>query len=282
MNTACLGILLLFAPLTWAAADVTVGDSSESVRSNLGVPRGTLRVGDRDILYYDRGEVELGSGVVTRVSLRSEDEQAALEAKRAAEARRVREEREILRARLIAEGRELKARKLADLSFQSAPLDYQVAFWEDFSRRYADVPSGEQLQVARARLTEQATERQAKSEQIRRLAELEARVAEAEARSEAMADRPVRRFYYPYHPPHGPSYPINFAPVEYRWFESPLPYATSPGMPPLEPVYRKDSAPWPGNPTTDGAPIWDRPGERHRTDRNTPGMRDNSSSRGRD
>lgn len=271
MKAACLGFFLLIAPLVSIAADVAVGDSLESVRSNLGIPRGNLKTGSRDVLYYDRGEVEVRSGVVIRVSLRSEEEQAAFDARRTAEALRAREEREILRARLTAEGEELKARKLADPSFQASPPGYQVAFWEDFSRRYSDVPSAEQLQVVRARLAEQMTDQQAKMEQARRLAELETRVAEAEARSnEALAYRSVNRGFYPYQSSPHDRYPLNLWPINYQLFESPLPYATSPGMPPMQPVYRKDPAPL-NYPVKRDEPRRDNSGRSYRMDRDSSG-----------
>ena len=176
-------VLLLSLPLCLAAAEVQLGDTFSDVRTALGAPRGQVRAGDRLLLYYERGEVQLQAGAVSRVALLSSADFAALQTRRAAEAVRLREENEIRTARLGAEGEALKARKLADPSFQAAPVAYQVAFWEDFSRRYPGVSSSEQLAIARMRLNEQLEEKRRLALQEERLAELEARVIAAEART---------------------------------------------------------------------------------------------------
>lgn len=187
-------VLLLVAPLWLAAEEVRPGASLAEVRAALGAPRGQLHLGGRHLLYYDRGEVELQGGSVTRVALLSADEQAAREVKRAADAVRIREEQEMRRARLSAEGEALKTRKLADPAFLAAPPDRQLAFWENFSRQYAEVPVAELMSAARLQLTGQraALER---AEQAERIAELEARVAAAEARADLMR----RRLYISYY-----------------------------------------------------------------------------------
>ena len=189
--------LLIFLPLPLVAGEVKTGDRIDSARSSLGVPRGRLHVGDRELFYFDRGTVEVSAGLVTRVNVRSEEDQTALENKRTTDAVRSREEQEINQARLITEGDALKTRKLSDPAFLATPLRYQVAFWEDFSRRYSAVSCVEQLSIARSKLAEQV---QGEQVQAQRLAELEARIAEAEARAaeaEARADR-ARGYYSSY------------------------------------------------------------------------------------
>ena len=64
-----------------AAAEVRPGASLEEVRGTLGLPRGQVQVAGRQVLYYERGEVELQNGAVTRVALRSEEEHASLTAR---------------------------------------------------------------------------------------------------------------------------------------------------------------------------------------------------------
>jgi len=243
-----LPVLLLSAN----AGEVKPGDAMIDVRLNLGAPRGEAHVGDREIFYYDRGEIEARAGIVTHTSLRSEAEQAALETKRSLEATRLREEREIRQARLNAEGEELKARKLADASFRTSPLSYQVAFWEDFSRRYPTVASAEPLLEARIRLAGETEDKRKQLEQAQHLAELEARVtaAENDARENRLFDQQrlgAVRGYSPYL-----SYSSYRGSRDYcprpeplksvtRLYEYPVPYATSPGMPPVQPVYRKET-----------------------------------------
>ncbi len=215
-------VLLLALPLLLPAAEVRPGDNLGEVRAALGVPNGQLRIGDRHLLYYDRGEIELQSGAVTRVALLSDADYAALEVRRG----RMREEQEIRRARLSAEGETLKGRMLADPSFQAAPLAYQVAFWENFSRRYPEVSGTEHLTIARLRLAEQ---RRIQVEQEQRLADLEARVAETEARA-AEAEFVVYRglAYYSY----GGGYArhsFSLWPVDYRFNDIQPPYITTIG-----------------------------------------------------
>jgi hypothetical protein len=250
MKAIPLTILLLLPLSSVAVAEVKVGEPLADVRATLGIPRGQMLVGEREFFYYDRGEVEARSGVVTRVSLRSAEEQAVLESRRSADVLRVREEQEIRRARLSSEGEALKVHKLTDPAFQASPLSYQVAFWEDFSRRYSDVPCAELLNETRVRLAVQKTEAQTQNEQARRLAELEARVAAAESEvrsvtTSASADVAFVRSYYPSYRGQRDYYRApNPVKIETRMYEFPLPYATSPGMPLMQPTYRKDPAPF--------------------------------------
>ena len=250
MKSLVLSILIL-STFTAFAVEIKTGDSVSQARLELGAPRGDARAGDREILYYDRGEIEARHGVLIRVSLRSADEQAVFESKRSAEAVRVREEKEIREARLNLEGSALKTRKLADPGFLSSPLSYQVAFWEDFSRQYPNVASAEQVLEVRARLASESDEKRRQAEQARRLADLEARLAAAEDEARINRSYGYERFSF------GPGYssfgrsasyrfPRDYCPAPVpvksvtRMYEYPLPYATSPGMAPLQPAYRKD------------------------------------------
>ena len=234
-------VLLLSVPLALAAAEVQSGSTLKDVRAALGAPRGQVRAGDRLLLYYDRGEVQLQAGTVTRVALLSVADFDALQVRRAAEAVRIREENEIRSTRLGVEGEALKARKLADPSFQSAPVSYQVAFWEDFLRRYPGVSSGEQLAIARMRLNEQLEEKRRQAQQEERLAELEARLNEAESRaSEARYEAyPVR-----YHSSYGRMYGQSsngLWPVEYHFAGAEYPSVLSLLRPSIQPVVQYPS-----------------------------------------
>ncbi len=179
-----LNVALLFVlPLTVFAGEVKLGDSLESVRSTLGTPRGQSHLSGRDVLYFDRGEIELSAGLVTRVALRSEKDQAVFENKQVANADRVRQEQETKHAQAITEGTAVKARMLADPAFQATPLSYQVAFWKNFSRKYSTVSCAEELSIAQARLNEQIEVAQKQAAQAQRIAELE-----AQARADAARD----------------------------------------------------------------------------------------------
>jgi len=224
---AALFVLSVLVPFAAASAEVRTGDSACDVRATLGTPRGQMKAGDRQILLYDRGEVELRGGAVTRVALLTDAEFAALSARRAAEATRLSERN--------AQGETLKASKLADSTFLGTPASYQLAFWQDFSRRFPGVTVSEQLQAARARVTEQYYEHLVSEE---RLAELEARVSDTEAwaRRAAVDSYQVASYvsdtgygYYGgyYRRYHG-SQDSAAWPVQYQFARSPQPYATSP------------------------------------------------------
>ncbi len=224
--------LLLMLPLVSFAAGVKPGATIDEVRATLGVPRGQVQAGERNVLYYDRGEVELTAGTVTRVSLLNDKEYAMREARRAAIAERVREEN----ASRTAAGEALKARLLASTAFRNAPLTYQVAYWEDFSRRYPGVSCAEELTVARMSLAVLLEENRVRAGQE------EARVAEMEARAEADESGAARMAFYGYptrtryHAYRG-SAPSIF-PIEYKFFGYEIPVAASPGSLIGNPNYR--------------------------------------------
>ena len=178
-----LAALLLLAAPALAAMDVHLGDSLADVRSALGPPRGQAQLGDRLVLFYDRGQVQLVGGRVTNSDFLSPQDFAALQAQREAAAARA--------AQARAEGEALKAKKLADPAFLSAPPAYQLAFWEDFRRRYPDVSCDDAYNLALARRQEQLEQ----AEHDREMADLRARVATAEDRA-AEAEQEARRTRY--------------------------------------------------------------------------------------
>lgn len=185
-------ILVLSLPLAMGAREVAVGDSAVQVRETMGAPRGHLQLGERDVLYFDRGEVELNGGRVTRVGLRSLEEQTSFESKQAASVARADE----IRNRVMEEGRALLAGKLSDPVFRATPYSYQVSFWENFSQRYPSVSAAEPLLIARARLAEQAAKVEAdraRAEQAQRIADLAERAARADARAR-------NDYVYPFYP----------------------------------------------------------------------------------
>lgn len=240
-----LSSLVAVLALPLAAADVAPGDSLAEVRAALGSPRGHLQRGDWQRLVYERGEVELVGGVVSRVALRSVEAHRQYLVERQAAAEQARAEQEARFARRTAEGEALKARKLADPMFLAAPVAYQVAFWEDFALRYPEVPSAEELTIARLRLVESEAIARHRREEERRLADLEERVRQAEARAaaaELAAERAQRYPRYVGYGRRGRDYdPQVFMPVEYRFGENPQPpYVTPSG----NPAGRMDGAPY--------------------------------------
>jgi hypothetical protein len=230
----------LFAAVL-AGAEVQRGDSLDHVRNTLGAPRGELSRGDIQVLVYDRGEVELRDGVVSKVLLRSADEQAAYAQRAEEQNARARQENEARRARLLSEGEALKERKLADPNFVNAPASAQLSFWLDFARAYPEVPVADLLLSARNRVAAEYAADERRRRQDETIAALERRVAEAEARAEAPPQivAPISYPYYPIyrrHPRHRPEpdHPVNFFPMQYPehiGLGSPRP--PEPRMPPV-------------------------------------------------
>jgi len=221
------------------AAEVQPGASLEEVYATLGTPTGQLHRGGRHVLYYERGEIELQNGTLTRVALRSPEEHAI----RVAREEQLRGEREARRALGLAEGTALRDRKLADASFQAAPVAYQVAFWEDFARRYPEVSCSEPLTIARLRLNEQIQDKLKWDKKENRLAEIEERYAAADR---SPVYYPVRTYYtHSYRRHHGDS--AGLGPITYTFFDTPLPpYTTPSGNPAGNPASSEpDDQNWP-------------------------------------
>lgn len=234
MKTRVICLALVLATLV--SAEVRTGESLDQVRAILGTPNGEVQLGDRVLLYYDRGTVELQEGRVTKVALRSEEEHAVLLARET----RLRAEQEEQRARLLAEGAALKDRKLADGSFQSAPVSQQIAFWEDFARRYPGVSVADPLSVARLRLNEQIAEQRRRDDELRRLDEIERRLAAAE--SEPVYYR-VRTF--PTYYGHRRHYrEFGLGPITYTFYDAPLPAYVTPTTPVITPLIGDPAQPF--------------------------------------
>lgn len=103
------------------------------------------------------------AGAVTRVALMTDDAFAALQSRRSEEAARLAEQRR--------KGEAAKAGKLADPAFKKSPVRSQLAFWQDFLRRYPNVPVAAELAELRRRQFEEDRQQQ----------ETEARLADAKA-----------------------------------------------------------------------------------------------------
>jgi PAS domain-containing protein len=218
-------VIFLVCALTSALAadDVRPGASLGEVQAVLGPPNGEAQINDRQLLYYERGTVELRDGRVTKVALRTVEEHAALIARE----ERMRTERENVRARVLAEGNALRERKLADAMFQAAPAAHQVAFWEDFARRYPGVSVAEPLSIARMRLNEQLDEKRRRAEELNRLDQLEERLAAAEREPVYYRVRSHAVHYGRYH--HHKEFGLG--PVTYTLYDAPLPAYTTPTTP---------------------------------------------------
>jgi hypothetical protein len=265
--TRVLAACVLSASPFAVGAEVRTGDSLADVRNALGAPRGQVKMDGRQVLYYERGEIELQNDTVTRVALRSAEEQMALEAREV----RNREERLVRLNQLLAEGNALRDRKMADAAFNNAPLVYQVSYWENFARAYPGVSVTEPLSIARLRLNEQQESQRVQDQQAARIADLEDRLAQAEGDY-----YPIYNTGYYGRGYRGPAYPPNFGNIRYDFqtttaapYETPrgAPYATPHGSPYATPTtidfnaYYKP-APVSRNDWANGSPDCRRPDQR--------------------
>ncbi len=193
--------------------EVRVGFTREQVLAALGHPSGAAQVNDEwEILFYERGKVDLTHGRVTNVELISPEdlarrktlaERAWQEYQKTAAARRIQARQE---------GERLKQRMLNDPDFLASSFADQAAGWRTFMLSYPDVPVGTLYQDA----LDKAREEEARMVESRRLAELEARTAAAEARA-AEAERKAEQarntitfppyYVYPYPVPVQPRPP---------------------------------------------------------------------------
>jgi hypothetical protein len=137
------------------AADARVGDTVEQVLDKMGRPAGEARSGELLLLTYDRGTVETYEGYVVKVDLvtpaqlRAQQEKAARAmARRAAEIKAQRDRR-------MAEGRKELARIEGDEAFAEKPAADQVAYWEEFKKKYPEVPLPASYTKARDALTKE-------------------------------------------------------------------------------------------------------------------------------
>lgn len=193
-------------------AAILAGTTRDQAIAELGAPTGTIVMGTREVLYYDRGTVELRDGKVVRANLVTPEEARQ---RREAEARAyqqwLRAEAERI-ARRKAEGEQELKRMLNDPAFLIEDAESQLEIWQDFMRKYPEVPVGSYVLDAQR----QADEARERRETAERLSNLEQRTAEAEARARAAEDEadrlrsqtstsyslvwPVPYYYYPSRP----------------------------------------------------------------------------------
>lgn len=208
------------------AAEVGPGATYAEAVAELGSPRGRLQLGDRNLVYFERGEIEMREGRVTRVDLRTPEENALLLA-REEQQRSVRVDRQ---RELVAAGKAERDAKLADDNFRNAPVAYQVSYWQDFVRRYPGVSVAEPLTIARMKYNEQLEQKQQADRETQRREEREERELAAQRdRSEVYPLYTGSPYYRRYRPDYASS--PGFVPT-YTFYSSPLPpYSVPSGNP---------------------------------------------------
>ena len=155
---------------------IELGQSSEQIIKILGKPIGTLELQSKTILLYPQGKVILRENKVSDIDLMSAAEFAAVQERKRLEREEWLIRQEKLSAIRLEKGRNLKAFKLQSSAFAALPAKKRVDYWRSFQTRYPKVDVSEQIAKAlenyQSELTEQKNQK--------RIADLEARVAQAE------------------------------------------------------------------------------------------------------
>jgi len=201
-------VMALYFPVPLAgAATVEVGDSIQDVKLALGEPKGEIVTSEWRAYLYERGTVEFKEGQVVAVDLITKEELAKRRAEalaRAERERRAAEERRLQRKR---EGRAELRRIRNDDAFAERSGAEQVAYWEEFRRKYPDVDIGDLYQQA---LEKYAEELQAEQERAEKEREMEIADAEPKVHRSSHKARRHRRRIEPGEPvitnPYTPEY----------------------------------------------------------------------------
>ncbi len=133
-------VIVLAATAAWAA-DPVAGDLRGKVIDELGNPHGHMTVGKNEVLFYDRGTIELTDGRVRIVKLITEDQLVAKQAAEAEQGRLAEENRK----QLVEAGKAEKLRTLGDPGFTLKSMAEQLAYWQDFVKRYPGVDAGDRI-----------------------------------------------------------------------------------------------------------------------------------------
>lgn len=183
MNVSRVMLVGLVAVVLGARADVKVGDSRQQVIDELGVPQGEIAAGAYEMLTFERGKVELRDGKVAKLELVSVEQlerarelraQAAVAAEKAAAEARLKR---------IAEGTEVRKRKLADSAFMLSTASERVSYWQGFKKLYPEIALGDEYTAALKELEQQLALQRVDREREAKVEDLERRVADAEARA---------------------------------------------------------------------------------------------------
>jgi len=166
------------------AGAVQLGDNRQMIVEEMGSPTGEISAGSVTVMFFPRGEIRLRDGAVSSIDLVSETELAAQQAAMADELVRLDAARAERTRRLEVEGRaELAARKSSP-DFMQLNATEQLASWRSFAARYPMISIAEELATLRERFGQEQRLYELDVANEQRMAELEDRLADAEARAE--------------------------------------------------------------------------------------------------
>ena len=146
------------------ADDIEIGDTRDDVIKALGEPDGSVALGDTEVMFYSRGQIDIKDGKVAHHDVISQEEfearqQSRLKAQRE-QSRRAAEQLAQTKVQKSAQPKPASTeQQLADMSGEE-----QVAYWRDYQRKNPGADVSAQLRKARARAGEEA-EKKAEIEQ---------------------------------------------------------------------------------------------------------------------
>lgn len=199
MKTFLMVLAVVCLALIGRAGDLKVGATYSDVMAALGEPKGSIDSGGYQLLYYERGKVELRSNVVVKIDLISEDEAVKRRLLRERQEAEALVAAEKARAQRIADGTQIRQTKLADASFRAMSAPERLAFWQRFKQLYPEVPLGDEYALALSETEREYARQRTENERLDSLARLEQRVANAERRAADAEEQARNRstYYYP-------------------------------------------------------------------------------------
>ena len=158
------------------AGAVVAGDPVDRVFEELGPPESYIHINGTQVLYYERGKVQVTDEVVVSAELVSAEEAVRLRREREMERLQREEELRVLRERRSREGADVLESMLADPGFMSRPPAQRLSRWRALRRDYPETPMPEDYFVAMREREQELKEVRA----AQRIRELEDQVARAE------------------------------------------------------------------------------------------------------
>ena len=183
MRTSPIALAVVIAVATCAARAVQPGDLRDAVVAELGRPTGKVAMGGVETWYYPRGQVRLRDGRVFFTDLMSDADLAARTAAEEAAQLRIQKEQQQRLAQLTEEGQAALAGRKSDPTFVLLSAAEQLAYWKLFAVRYPMISLENELVALRQRIDDEQRLRELDRINASRVAELQSRLAVAEART---------------------------------------------------------------------------------------------------
>jgi hypothetical protein len=186
-----IGMLMLVAGTARAQAErrhaeeVRVGSTVAEVEEILGPAGGMVRMGDREIMTFRRGQVTFVNGRAVEAQLRTEREVWREEIQRA-QARSAAQSRQVVQTRdRRVEGQQRRATLHQNPYFRQQSAAERLRVWNDLARRYPDLDLTREIQAATVATAREERLNRARIARLREQERLDQQRREAEAAAEA-------------------------------------------------------------------------------------------------